>query len=130
MLFVLPKLNIYSSSSAKKKLIIPCQPCFWILNRRVIWIFPAWLLMCLFGWLMYIFSTHRAHGYGSFIWWTFLCLLRWFLEIKLLPYSAHWFEISPIWNFMFLFRQVYVVMFSFKTAIWKKLTKACINYPW
>ena len=68
----LPNLNIFDRSCTKRT-YHPLTNMFLILNRTVMWNLPVWLLMCIF---------HR-----------FMCLFRWFLEMKTLPHNVHWYEI-------------------------------------
>ena len=99
LLMKIPNLNKFLAKVAHKK-ILSCKKCSWILNRTMIWNFPLWLLMCLFGWLMEMnSSTHKAHAYGLSKPCHFMCLFRWFLEMKPSSHRAHSYEFSLVWIF-------------------------------
>ena len=67
----------------------------------MIWNFPVWLIMCLFGWIMEMnSSTHKAHAYGLFKAYHFMCIFRWFLEMKPSSHRAHSYEFSLVWIFI------------------------------
>ena len=94
LLMKLPNLNIFGSNCTQKN-ILSSKKFSWILNRTLIWNFPVWLLMCLFGWLMEMnSSTHKAHAYGLSKACHFMCLFRWFLEMKPSSHRAHSYEFS------------------------------------
>ena len=84
-----------------RKKIFYCKKCSWMLNRTMIWNFPVWLLMCLFGWLMEMnSSTHKAHAYGLSKACYFMCFFRWFLEMMPSSHRAHSYEFSLVWIFI------------------------------